>query len=215
MILNKLLQTILLSSLVVFALSSCSSGGFSNRMSELDSALIVEIFLSDMPLPPGSRIRDGESVILGGGAGWAGRLGLDCSQTPAEALVWFRDVAPQSGWDLISSTIGNTIVMVFQNEDRVATIEIFDKGFGGNSDVIISVVMSANVPQAAEVALSRVDLTQVSARLERLETEDKRRARDLNSAIAELAAQSINLEELLVQSGRIQQSVADLPSLAD
>ena len=215
MIPGRLLLTILLSSLVVVALSACSSGRFSTRMSELDSALIVEIFLSDMPLPPGARIRDRESVILGGGYGWAGRIGLDCTQTPTEALVWFLDMAPQSGWGLISSTIGNTIVMVFQNEDRVATIEIFDKGFGGNSDVIISVVMSANVSQAAEVALSRVDLAQVSARLERLETEDKRRARDLDSAIADLAAQSRSLEELSVRSGRIQRSVADLPSVAN
>ena len=153
MIQVRLLRTILLSSLVVAALSACSSGGYFNRMSELDSQLIVEIFLSDMPLPPGARIRDRESVILGGGAGWAGRIGLDCTQTPAEALVWFRDIAPQSGWALISSTIGNTIVMVFQNENRVATIEIFDKGWGGNSDVIISVVMSVNLPQAEEIGL--------------------------------------------------------------
>ncbi len=67
----------------------------------------------------------------------------------------------------------------------------------------------------AEVALSRTELAQVSARLERLEAEDKRRARDLDSAIADLAAQSRSLEELSVRSRRIERSVANLPGVAD
>jgi len=67
----------------------------------------------------------------------------------------------------------------------------------------------------AEVALSRVDLAQVSARLESLEIGDKRRARDLDSAIADLAAHSRSLEELSVRSGRIERLVADFPGVAD
>ena len=66
-----------------------------------------------------------------------------------------------------------------------------------------------------EVALSRVDLADLSTRLERLETEDRRRARDLDSAIADLETQSRSLEELSVRSGRIERSVADLPGVAD
>ncbi|MCZ6518110.1 MAG: uroporphyrinogen-III C-methyltransferase [Gammaproteobacteria bacterium] len=66
-----------------------------------------------------------------------------------------------------------------------------------------------------EVALSRVDLAQLSARLERLETEDRRRARDLDSAIADLKTQNRSLEELSVRSGRIERSVANLPGVAD
>ena len=144
---NRLIRTILLSTLVVTVLSACASNGLSMRrtLSESDSALIVSTFLADMPMPPGSQIRDQESVILGGGGGWAGRIGLDNPQSPAEALVWFKDTSPQEGWDLISSTIANTIVMVFQQQDRVATIEIFGKGRGA-TDVIISVVTASNLP---------------------------------------------------------------------
>jgi len=144
---NRLIRTILLSTLVVTVLSACASSGLSMRrtLSESDSALIISTFLADMPMPPGSQIRDQESVILGGGGGWAGRIGLDNPQSPAEALVWFKDTSPQEGWDLISSTIANTIVMVFQQQDRVATIEIFGKGRGA-TDVIISVVTASNLP---------------------------------------------------------------------
>ena len=69
------------------------------------------------------------------------------------------------------------------------------------------------VPDA--VALSRVDLADLSTRLERLEAEDSRRARDLDSAIADLQAHSRSLEELSVRSGRIERSVANLPGVAD
>jgi hypothetical protein len=146
---SRLLRAILLSTLVVTVLSACASNGLSMRrtLSESDSALIVSTFLADMPMPPGSQIRDQESVILGGGGGWAGRIGLDNPQSPAEALIWFKDTSPQEGWDLISSTIANTIVMVFQQNDRVATIEIFGKGRSSRAtDVIISVVAASNLP---------------------------------------------------------------------
>ena len=144
---NRLLRTILLPTLVVTVLSACASNGLSMRrsLSESDSALIVSTFLADMPMPPGSQIRDQESVILGGGGGWAGRIGLDNPQSPAEALVWFKDTSPQEGWNLISSTIANTIVMVFQQEERVATIEIFGRGSRA-TDIIISVVTASNLP---------------------------------------------------------------------
>lgn len=67
----------------------------------------------------------------------------------------------------------------------------------------------------AEVVLSRAELAQVSARLERLEAEDNRRARDLDLAIADLTAQSRSLEELSVRSRRIERAVANLPGVAD
>jgi uroporphyrin-3 C-methyltransferase len=66
-----------------------------------------------------------------------------------------------------------------------------------------------------EVALSRVDLADLSTRLKRLEAEDSRRGRDLDSAIADLQTHSRSLEELSVRSGRIERSVADLPGVAD
>lgn len=66
-----------------------------------------------------------------------------------------------------------------------------------------------------EVALSRADRADLSTRLDRLETEDSRRARDLDSTIADLETQSRKLEELSVRSSRIERSVADLPGVAD
>ena len=66
---------------------------------------------------------------------------MDDPLTPAETLLFFRDAVVESGWVLTSSTVGNSIIMVFEKPDRIATVEIY-KGlmFGDDSDITISVV---------------------------------------------------------------------------
>ncbi|MCH2338010.1 MAG: hypothetical protein MK316_12180, partial [Pseudomonadales bacterium] len=61
--------------------------------------------------------------------------------------------APASGWALTSSTVGSSIIIVFEKPDRIATVEIF-KGprFGKKSDVTISVVpRTPNGPRAVRL----------------------------------------------------------------
>ena len=103
--------------------------------------MIIDALIEDLPLPPNSEIRNRESVILGSGYGWGGRIGIDDPLSPAETLLFFREQIPASGWTPSSSTVGRSIIMVFEKPDRIATVEIF-KGtrFGPNTDVTISVV---------------------------------------------------------------------------
>jgi hypothetical protein len=103
--------------------------------------MIIDALIEDLPLPPNSEIRNRESVILGSGHGWGGRIGIDDPLSPAETLLFFREAVPASGWNLSSSTVGQSIIMVFEKPDRIATVEIF-KGsrFGAETDVTISVV---------------------------------------------------------------------------
>ena len=106
-----------------------------------DTRLIIDALIEDLPIPPNSEIRNRESVILGSGLGWGGRIGIDDPLSPAETLLFFREQIPASGWTLSSATVGRSIIMVFEKPDRIATVEIF-KGtrFGPNTDVTISVV---------------------------------------------------------------------------
>lgn len=134
--------------LLGFALAALLVGGcgavsvdFGPRISQEDTKLIVEALIGDMPLPPGAEIRNRETVILGSGAGWAGRIGIDDKQTPAETLIFFRDAPPRNGWVMTSSTVGKDIVMVYEKPDRITTVEIA-KGrvIGPETDITISVV---------------------------------------------------------------------------
>ena len=128
---------------MALVLSSCAFIQQSSRpsISAEDTRLIINALIEDLPLPPNSEIRNRESVILGSGIGWGGRIGIDDPLSPAETLLFFRESVPASGWNLSSSTVGQSIIMVFEKPDRIATVEIF-KGtrFGAETDVTISVV---------------------------------------------------------------------------
>tara|TARA_B110000014_G_C20008764_1_gene522974 strand:- start:431 stop:865 length:435 start_codon:yes stop_codon:yes gene_type:complete len=128
----------------ILVLSSCGLVQQSTQrpsISAEDTRLIIDALIEDLPLPPNSEIRNRESVILGSGHGWGGRIGIDDPLSPAETLLFFREAVPASGWNLSSSTVGQSIIMVFEKPDRIATVEIF-KGsrFGPETDVTISVV---------------------------------------------------------------------------
>lgn len=80
--------------------------------------------LGDMPLPRGARIDSDNSLILGSGEGWAGRVALVAAQGPTETFAFFRDQYPPAGWTMVSSTQSKNSILVFVKNDRTATIEI-------------------------------------------------------------------------------------------
>ena len=129
--------------LLTTLITSCSGTLYGPRsaISASDTKIIVDALIADLPLPPDAKIRLRDSVILGSGSNWGGRIGFVDPLSPAETLLFFRETAPASGWALTSSTVGSSIIVVFEKPDRIATVEIF-KGprFGKKSDVTISVV---------------------------------------------------------------------------
>lgn len=130
--------------LLLGVLTGCSS--FSDRYQD-DTKLIISYLLYDLPLPESSEIQKSQTVILGTGAGWAGRIALSAGQSPAELLKYFSTSTVGSGWTMTASTVSDQIILVFEKESRVATIEIFRNSFlegvsmfgGRETDVTISV----------------------------------------------------------------------------
>ena len=77
----------------LFVMTSC--GGIVQQaqrpaISAEDTRMIIDALIEDLPLPPNSEIRNRESVILGSGYGWGGRIGIDDPLSPAETLLFFR-----------------------------------------------------------------------------------------------------------------------------
>ena len=68
--------------------------------------------------------------------------------SPAENLIFYGNSTQGSGWNLVSSTVAEKIILVYTKEGRHATIEILRRGSGlgrvtgsnGGSQVTISVV---------------------------------------------------------------------------
>ena len=130
--------------LVVLSISACTS--FSDRYQD-DTKLIISYLLYDLPLPSTAEIQKSQTVILGTGGGWAGRIALSAGESPAELLKFFSQSTVGSGWTMTASTVSDQIILVFGKENRVATIEIFRNSFlegvsilgGRQTDVTISV----------------------------------------------------------------------------
>jgi hypothetical protein len=126
-------------------LSGC--GLFSDVYQE-ESRRIINYLLADFPLPSDADIQKLPTVILGTGTGIAGRIVLYSELSPAENLIFYGNSTQGSGWDLVSSTVAEEIILVYTKEGRHATIEILRRGSGfgrltggsNTSQITISVV---------------------------------------------------------------------------
>lgn len=92
----------------------------------------------DMPLPPGATVRAQDTLVMGTGNRWTGRISLAVAGEPQNAFTFFRDGLPGAGWALMSSSFSRLSVLTFAKGDRIATVQIQAANFGGN-DVSITV----------------------------------------------------------------------------
>ena len=80
--------------------------------------------ITDIPIPSGTTLDAHNSLILGGGDQWTGRLVLNISQSHSEAFALYTTQMPQFGWDPIASVQSETSLLTFTRGDRATTIEI-------------------------------------------------------------------------------------------
>ena len=80
----------------------------------------------DFPVPSGSRVLTDETLVLGSGNNWTGRLSLALSVDAQDAYVHFRDQAKSFGWSLVSGSFGTTSILTFAKAQRSATVLIQD-----------------------------------------------------------------------------------------
>jgi hypothetical protein len=105
-------------------LSACAAnGGMINSKSENVSKLNASM-LGDMPLPKDARIVNENSLVLGEGESWVGRLEILCPYSTSDAVAFFIDQYPQAGWTLLSASKSKNSILVFTNAKKSATLEI-------------------------------------------------------------------------------------------
>ena len=105
----------------LFFLISCSNIA---EKSQNQTQILIEYALYDFPLPSDSEIQMDNTVILGSGDLWAGQIILLSDSSPVELIKFFTESAQSSGWTLGSSTISEMVLLVFNNDERIATVEI-------------------------------------------------------------------------------------------
>lgn len=108
---------------------------------------VIAFLLEDLPLPSDAEIIKEPTVLLGTGEAISGRIILKSGFSPAENLIFYGTKTLSTGWQLISSKVGEEVTLVYSKSGRIATIYISpQENFGGffvgdiGSDIDISVV---------------------------------------------------------------------------
>ena len=129
---------------MVLLLSSCAlvTDEYQNNQRK-----VIAYLLEDLPLPTDADIIKAPSVLLGTGDAISGRIVLTSGFSPAENLIFYGNQTPSTGWQLLSSKVGEEITLVYTKNNRIATIDMKPAGGLGrfisgdsSSDIVISVV---------------------------------------------------------------------------
>ena len=108
--------------------------------------------LGQTQLPPGARILHEQSLVIGTGENWVGRVVMDSARDTTSAYSYFLDNYPSLGWTLLSAVRAKSSVLVFNKGERNVTIEIQEGSplSGGAALVILTLApRSANVVSPA------------------------------------------------------------------
>jgi hypothetical protein len=132
--LNSRLAFMLCTALLIggCATSGDSPTGTPDEVNEIQAQL-----LGDMPLPAGARIMGTESLIIGRGDNWVGRVVLNGLQSPTDIYAFFQSEYPKSGWTTVTAMKSKTSILVFTKGDRTSTVEINEGSLTGPKSIII------------------------------------------------------------------------------
>lgn len=103
------------------------------------SGNIAKQLAGDVPLPQGAVIKQQDTLVMGAGATWTGRLSLAIAGEPQTVFAYFRDSMPGAGWTLTSSSFSKLSLLTFTKAERMATVQMQGSGFGGGNEVLITV----------------------------------------------------------------------------
>ena len=118
---------VLVLSLVVLC-TACSSTPKTSLDETPQQALNSSVFegLAPNTLPAGAKMINEQTLILGSGDTWVGKITLDVGKDAVIAYRFFLEQYPKQGWSLLSTVRGQTSMMVFTKDDRNATVQITD-----------------------------------------------------------------------------------------
>ena len=91
--------------------------------------------LGQLPLPAGALIRSDQSLIIGAGDNWVGRVVLDVGRDFDAAYRFFLETYPAQGWTVVSAVRGKNSFLVMTRQERTATLEMIDGGMLSSSTV--------------------------------------------------------------------------------
>ena len=86
----------------------------------------------DIPIPLNSKLIREDSIIISRKIGWSGRLVFDTSENQIDVFDFFRNELPKFGWKKVSEVSSESSLLNYQNNQRFASIQIFEKTLFGS-----------------------------------------------------------------------------------
>ena len=80
---------------------------------QVNSRKVIAYLLEDLPLPSDADIIKVPTVLLGTGDAISGRIILRSGYSPAENLIFYGNETLTTGWELISSKVGEEVVLIY------------------------------------------------------------------------------------------------------
>jgi len=105
-------------------LSSCSSTSSQSLNETVASDSVIFQSLPPGALPPGAKLLTEQTLVLGSGENWVGRVNLDIGKDSETAYRYFAQEYPKQGWSLLSSNRGQVSLLIFVKDTRTASIQI-------------------------------------------------------------------------------------------
>ncbi len=121
--------TIVAAALLVGACTTTSANHASGGAPQT-SQPIEQRLAGDFPVPAGVKMDLDNSLVLGGGGSWTGRIIFSTDSTPNDTFVFYREQPKSAGWTLVASLFSKTSVLTFTKGNRSATIQISSSLFG-------------------------------------------------------------------------------------
>jgi hypothetical protein len=122
---------------ITLFIGGCASSGDSPSGSSDEVNQIQAQLLGDMPLPAGARIIGTDSLIIGRGDNWVGRVVLNGLQSSTDVYAFFQAEYPKSGWTTVTAVKSKTSILVFTKGERTSTVEINEGSLAGPKSIII------------------------------------------------------------------------------
>jgi hypothetical protein len=149
---SKSSVAVALAASMILSIGGCASVGDSPTGTPDEANEIQAQLLGDMPLPAGARIIGSDSLIIGRGDNWVGRVVLNGLQTPTDIYAFFQSEYPRSGWTTVTAMKSKTSILVFTKGERTSTIEINEGSLTGPKSII---VITASPKNANVIAPSK------------------------------------------------------------
>ena len=110
--------------MITAILAACAGGGGVITHNTESASKLNPAMMAEFPLPKDARVLNENSLILGEGEAWVGRLELYSPLSPSDTVAFFVERYPQTGWTLLSSTKSKNSIIVFTNAKKSITVEV-------------------------------------------------------------------------------------------